>query len=172
MTSLFLTNPAHWKFFYGFIGAKQNISNNQNQKERKTEEGKKPLALHLNLPICYILILYYKHPLLHPHFLLSLISPTSPCLNNSISHNTGNTMTNLSISAEDSTLHFPRILCLHGGGTNARIFRMQCRVLERSLSRSFRLVYAEGLFPAQPGSDVIYVYKNIWSIQSLATDET
>lgn len=36
---------------------------------------------------------------------------------------------------------------------------MQCRVLERSLSCAFRLVYAEGLFPAQPGSDVTSVYK-------------
>lgn len=69
-------------------------------------------------------------------------------------------MTDLTISAEDKTLQFPRILCLHGGGTNARIFRIQCHVLQRSLSRSFRLVYAEGLFPAQPGSDVISVYKD------------
>lgn len=69
-------------------------------------------------------------------------------------------MTDLNFSTEDSTLHFPRILCLHGGGTNARIFRIQCHVLERSLSRSFRLVYAEGLFPAQPGPDVISVYKS------------
>lgn len=68
-------------------------------------------------------------------------------------------MTNLTVSAEDSTLHLPRILCLHGGGTNARIFRMQCRALQRALSCSFRLVYAEGLFPAQPGSDVTSVYK-------------
>lgn len=69
-------------------------------------------------------------------------------------------MTDLTNSAEHSTLHFPRILCLHGGGTNSRIFRIQCHVLERALSRSFRLVYAEGLFPTQPGSDVISVYKD------------
>ena len=75
-------------------------------------------------------------------------------------------MTDLTISAEESTLHFPRILCLHGGGTNARIFRIQCHVLQRSLSRSFRLVYAEGLFPAQPGSDVISVYEDYGPFKS------
>lgn len=60
----------------------------------------------------------------------------------------------------DTRLHIPRILCLHGGGTNSRIFRMQCRVLERALSPWFRLVYAEAPFPAQPGSDVTSVYKD------------
>ena len=60
---------------------------------------------------------------------------------------------------EDSTLYLPRMLCLHGGGTNANIFRIQCRVLERSLRSSFRLVYAQAPFPAQPGSDVTSVYK-------------
>ena len=53
----------------------------------------------------------------------------------------------------------PRILCLHGGGTNARIFRAQCRVLERFLSSNFRLCYAQAPFTSQPGSDVTAVYK-------------
>ncbi|KNG83910.1 hypothetical protein ANOM_008141 [Aspergillus nomiae NRRL 13137] len=60
----------------------------------------------------------------------------------------------------DSTLHLPRILCLHGGGTNARIFRMQCRVLERLLRPHFRLVFAEAPLPARPGPDVTSVYKD------------
>lgn len=60
----------------------------------------------------------------------------------------------------DSTLHLPRILCLHGGGTNARIFRMQCRVLERRLRPHFRFVYAEAPIPARPGPDVVAAYKD------------
>ncbi|GAB1201370.1 hypothetical protein APSETT444_010762 [Aspergillus pseudonomiae] len=60
----------------------------------------------------------------------------------------------------DSALHLPRILCLHGGGTNARIFRMQCRVLERLLRPHFRLVFAEAPLPARPGPDVTSVYKD------------
>lgn len=65
----------------------------------------------------------------------------------------------LSSEEGDLTLHLPRILCLHGGGTNARIFRMQCRGLERALKSKFRLVYAEAPFVAQPGSDVTSVYR-------------
>ncbi|KAI9878067.1 MAG: hypothetical protein M1830_002016 [Pleopsidium flavum] len=62
--------------------------------------------------------------------------------------------------ADDSTLHLPRILCLHGGGTNARIFRAQCRVLERALRPTFRLCYAQAPFPSEPGPDVTSVYKD------------
>jgi predicted esterase len=59
----------------------------------------------------------------------------------------------------DLHLHLPRILCLHGGGTNARIFRAQCRVIRARLARSFRLVFADAPFPSPaPGPDVESVY--------------
>lgn len=62
---------------------------------------------------------------------------------------------------DTATIPLPRILCLHGGGTNALIFRMQCRVLEKRLGRSFRLVYAQAPFTSvQPGPDVTSVYKD------------
>ncbi|KAI4242404.1 MAG: hypothetical protein LQ352_007242 [Teloschistes flavicans] len=55
----------------------------------------------------------------------------------------------------------PRILLLHGGGTNSVIFRMQCRVLSTHLSSHFRLVYADAPFaPCEPGPDVLSVYKD------------
>ena len=57
------------------------------------------------------------------------------------------------------TLRLPRILCLHGGGTNARIFKAQCRILRSQLASHFRLVFAEAPFPSQPGPDVTSVYK-------------
>jgi pimeloyl-ACP methyl ester carboxylesterase len=60
--------------------------------------------------------------------------------------------------ASDPSLHLPRILCLHGGGTCARIFRAQCRVLRARLASSFRLVFADAPFPCQPGPDVESVY--------------
>lgn len=60
---------------------------------------------------------------------------------------------------EDRTLYLPRILCLHGGGTNARIFRAQCRVLRAELRSKFRLCFAEAPFPSQPGPDVVSVYR-------------
>ncbi|KAK3335930.1 serine hydrolase FSH [Cercophora scortea] len=59
----------------------------------------------------------------------------------------------------DPTLHYPRILALHGGGTNAVIFKTQCRVLEPALNSRFRLVYVQAPFPSQPGPDVLSVYK-------------
>ncbi|KAL7937296.1 serine hydrolase FSH [Trichoderma chlorosporum] len=58
----------------------------------------------------------------------------------------------------DSTLHLPRILCLHGGGTNARIFHMQCRNIRAALRNDFRLVFAEAAFPSNAGPDVLSVY--------------
>jgi pimeloyl-ACP methyl ester carboxylesterase len=61
-------------------------------------------------------------------------------------------------NAADRTLHLPRILCLHGGGTNARIFRAQCRVLSRVLEPYFRLAYAEAPFDSNAGPDVLSVY--------------
>ncbi|PLN81403.1 serine hydrolase FSH [Aspergillus taichungensis] len=61
---------------------------------------------------------------------------------------------------ESATLHLPRILCLHGGGTNAHIFHMQCRVLVRTLCPYFCLVFAEAPLPARPGSDVTVAYKD------------
>ena len=60
---------------------------------------------------------------------------------------------------DQHTLHLPRILCLHGGGTNARIFRAQCRVLEKSLKPYFRFCYAQAPFSSKPGPDVVSVYK-------------
>jgi pimeloyl-ACP methyl ester carboxylesterase len=58
-----------------------------------------------------------------------------------------------------SSLHLPRILCLHGGGTNARIFRQQCRVLRKSLNDRFRFVFADAPFIcSRPGPDVTSVY--------------
>lgn len=68
---------------------------------------------------------------------------------------------NMAAGADNSaTLHLPRILCLHGGGTNAHIFRMQCRVLDRMLRPYFRLVFAEAPLPALPGPDVTAAYKD------------
>ncbi|KAI1332201.1 serine hydrolase FSH [Xylariaceae sp. FL0255] len=60
----------------------------------------------------------------------------------------------------DSSLHLPRILCLHGGGTNARIFRAQMRAVSRMLEPYFRLAYAEAPHPSAAGPDVVAVYAN------------
>lgn len=59
---------------------------------------------------------------------------------------------------DPTTLSLPRLLCLHGGGTNARIFHMQCRSLSFALKSHFRLVFAEAPFPSLAGPDVLTVY--------------
>ncbi|KAL5412333.1 hypothetical protein PMIN04_009890 [Paraphaeosphaeria minitans] len=54
--------------------------------------------------------------------------------------------------------HLPRILCLHGGGVNADIFKAQSRSLIRHLQHSFRLIWVDGPFFCDPHTDVIQVY--------------
>ncbi|KAL9074402.1 MAG: hypothetical protein Q9157_004405 [Trypethelium eluteriae] len=63
-----------------------------------------------------------------------------------------------SVPTSDPTLSLPRILCLHGGGTNASIFRAQCRILRRHLEHSFRLVFPDAPYLSKPGPDVTSVY--------------
>jgi hypothetical protein len=56
------------------------------------------------------------------------------------------------------TKTLPRILCLHGGGVNAVIFKAQSRSLIRHLQHSFRLVWADGPFFCDPHPDIVPVY--------------
>lgn len=58
----------------------------------------------------------------------------------------------------NKTLGLPRILCLHGGGTNARIFESQCRAISAHLEPYFRLVFAEAPYESTPGPNVTSVY--------------
>lgn len=64
------------------------------------------------------------------------------------------------VGTYDPTLRLRRILCLHGGGTNAGIFRMQCRKIAEDLKGEFRLVYVEAPFPSEAGPDVMTVFAN------------
>ncbi|KAL8724153.1 MAG: hypothetical protein Q9181_006957 [Wetmoreana brouardii] len=65
-------------------------------------------------------------------------------------------------SSSTSTLALPRLLCLHGGGTNAGIFYQQTRALRVQLQPYFRLCFADGPFICQsPGPDVTAVYGNL-----------
>lgn len=59
----------------------------------------------------------------------------------------------------EQTLHLPRILCLHGGGVNADVFRMQARSLMRALP-DFRLVFADGPFFCEAGPGIVPVYED------------
>ncbi|KAK3661455.1 hypothetical protein LTR22_007464 [Elasticomyces elasticus] len=52
------------------------------------------------------------------------------------------------------TLHLPRLLAFHGGGTNPQIFKLQCRALTKALQTTFRFVYVRAPYTSQPGPDV------------------
>lgn len=57
-----------------------------------------------------------------------------------------------------NTIHLPRILCLHGGGSNARMFKTQCHVISRMLGPYFRFAYSEVPFDSMLGPDLLLVY--------------
>jgi pimeloyl-ACP methyl ester carboxylesterase len=67
---------------------------------------------------------------------------------------------------ETVSLRLPRLLCLHGGGTNAAIFRIQCRVLQRRLAPHFRFVFADAPFPSPPGPGVEPVFSQLGPFRS------
>ncbi|KID61140.1 citrinin biosynthesis oxydoreductase CtnB, partial [Metarhizium hybridum] len=52
----------------------------------------------------------------------------------------------------DDTLSLPRILCLHGGGVNGTVFRLQCRAIIAQLGHRFRFVFMDAPYTRQrPG---------------------
>lgn len=57
-----------------------------------------------------------------------------------------------------SPLSLPRLLCLHGGGVNAPIFRTQFRSFLPLLSSKFRLVFLDAPFLCAEGVGVLPVY--------------
>ncbi|KAL2065960.1 hypothetical protein VTL71DRAFT_3630 [Oculimacula yallundae] len=51
--------------------------------------------------------------------------------------------------------HLPKILCLHGSGTNIDIFQIQSRKLRALLKGSFRFIFVTGPFSSPPGPGVL-----------------
>ncbi|CAI7588175.1 unnamed protein product [Penicillium bialowiezense] len=56
------------------------------------------------------------------------------------------------------TAQLPRILCLHGVGSNADILLLQIRALREKLRSSFRFVFANGPFFSEAGPGVLPTY--------------
>lgn len=57
--------------------------------------------------------------------------------------------------------NLPRILCLHGGGTSALIFRFQARRLIKALRPYFRLVFVDAPFECEAGAGVLPVFAGV-----------
>jgi predicted esterase len=53
----------------------------------------------------------------------------------------------------------PAILCLHGGGTNASIFKIQTIRIQRALSSHFEFVFLDAPFECGPGPGVVPVFE-------------
>lgn len=54
--------------------------------------------------------------------------------------------------------HLPRILCLHGGGTSATIFKIQVRRLLYALRDHFKFVFVSAPYESGPGPGVMPVF--------------
>ncbi|KXX76090.1 Esterase LovG [Madurella mycetomatis] len=70
----------------------------------------------------------------------------------------------------------PKILFLHGSGTNAAIFRVQSRKLAALLSPHFELVYLDAFLPCAPGPGVLPFFEGSepylkWLCDSTPQDE-
>ena len=52
----------------------------------------------------------------------------------------------------------PRILCLHGGGTSALIFKIQLRNLTRALAPQFNFIFLDAPFTSEAGPGVLPVF--------------
>lgn len=63
----------------------------------------------------------------------------------------------------DPSLPLPRILCLHGGGTNSEIFKIQLKPLlsHPSISSRFRFVFCEAPFTCDAGNGVSPVFDHL-----------
>ena len=55
--------------------------------------------------------------------------------------------------------NLPRILCLHGGGTSALIFKIQLRRLQYVLRDKFAFVFVDGPFTSAAGPGVLPVFE-------------
>src|SRR5271154_2020825 len=52
----------------------------------------------------------------------------------------------------------PAILCLHGGGSNSTVFKIQTRRLQWALNSQFRFVFAQAPHEGTPGMGMLPVF--------------
>ncbi|KAF5238274.1 hypothetical protein FAUST_5641 [Fusarium austroamericanum] len=67
--------------------------------------------------------------------------------------------------------HYPRLLCLHGGGASSRIMRAQFAKLESALSNRFQLVYLEAPLDSAPGPGVLPYFENCGPYSCWVSDD-
>ncbi|KAL9097644.1 MAG: hypothetical protein Q9163_006328 [Psora crenata] len=60
-----------------------------------------------------------------------------------------------------TTAALPAILCLHGGGTSALIFKIQLRNLLSRLRSHFRLIFLDAPYPSAAGPNVLPAFADV-----------
>ena len=55
--------------------------------------------------------------------------------------------------------HLPRILCFHGGGSSAAIFRIQSRKIQYALRHHFRFIFVDGPFESTAGPGILPIFE-------------
>lgn len=73
--------------------------------------------------------------------------------------------------------HLPRILCLHGSGSSAAIFKVQLRRIVRSFDDQFEFVFAQGPFECGIGAGMHPTFTHSgpfyrWHCSEAKTDHT
>ena len=58
----------------------------------------------------------------------------------------------------DSKTALPAILCLHGGGSTATVFKIQTRRLQWNLGKQFRFVFPQAPIEGSPGTGMLPVF--------------
>lgn len=69
--------------------------------------------------------------------------------------------TTLTSPTTDTNAHLPAILCLHGGGSNATVFKIQTRRLYWRLGARFRFVFAQGPLEGDPGWGMLPAFASV-----------
>lgn len=67
----------------------------------------------------------------------------------------------LSDNQDPSRAHLPAILCLHGGGSNATVFKIQTRRLYWRLLSRFRFVFVQGPIEGEPGWGMLPTFESL-----------
>ena len=93
-----------------------------------------------------------------------------------------NTATPRTMATEEPPATRPIILCLHGGGSNATVFKIQCRRLVWTLGSQFQFVFAQAQFEGTPGFGMLPVFESCapfyrwvhrkWTLGEGATEAT
>ena len=65
------------------------------------------------------------------------------------------------MASENASPSLPRILCLHGGGTSAVIFKIQLRNLCRALRDHFRFIFLDAPYLSPAGPGVLPVFADV-----------